>query len=96
MPYEVLEKKIAQIPEQYRQELEDFVDFLISRSRAPQNGLDVATEELDNGDCDTYSSFDDFYSDTNIEHLERLKKLDDEGGLHFTEHSLEELDGMAK
>ncbi len=31
---------------------------------------------------------DDFYSEANIRHLEELKKLDDEGKLHFVKHEL--------
>ncbi len=39
---------------------------------------------------------DSFYCPANIRHLEQLKKLDDEGKLHFSEHSLEEIDRMAE
>ena len=35
---------------------------------------------------------DSFY----CHYLEQLKKLDDEGKLHFSEHSLEEIDRMAE
>lgn len=74
MPYEILEKKIAQIPSQYQQELMDFVDFLLMRSktktktenRTEKNGLDRAIDELKNGDYETYASFDDFMSE--VEH----------------------------
>lgn len=37
-----------------------------------------------------------FYCPANIHYLEQLKKLDDESKLHFSEHSLEEIDGMAE
>jgi hypothetical protein len=50
MPYEVLEKKIAQIPAQYQQELLDFIDFLLTRPETPKNGLDLAIEEEARGD----------------------------------------------
>ena len=63
MFYDVLKKKIALIPEQYHQEFMDFVDFLLSRSATPQNGLDIAIVELKTGDYDTYSSFDDFLAE---------------------------------
>lgn len=66
MPFEVLEKKIAQIPAQYQQELMDFIDFLLTKPETPKNGLDLAIEELKNGEYDTYSSFDDFLSE--VEH----------------------------
>ncbi len=66
MSYDVLEKKIALIPEQYQQELMDFVDFLLSRPATPQNGLDIAIAELNRGDYDTYSNFDDFLAE--VEH----------------------------
>lgn len=66
MPYEVLEKKISQIPAQYQQELLDFVDFLLARSKTDKNGLDVAIEELNNGDYETYDNFDDFMNE--VEH----------------------------
>ena len=39
---------------------------------------------------------DGFYNEANIKHLIELKKLDDEGKLHFVEKSLEELEKMAK
>ncbi|MBQ2528647.1 MAG: DUF2281 domain-containing protein [Treponema sp.] len=66
MPFEVLEKKIAQIPAQYQQELMDFIDFLLTKPETPKNGLDQAIEELENGEYDTYSNFDDFLSE--VEH----------------------------
>ena len=34
------------------------------------------------------SDDDGFYSEANIRHLEELKRLDDEGKLHFTKHEL--------
>lgn len=66
MPYEILEKKIAQIPSQYQQELMDFVDFLLTRPKIEKNGLDIAIDELKNGDYETYASFDDFMNE--VEH----------------------------
>lgn len=66
MPYAVLEKKIAQIPAQYQQELLDFIDFLLSRPETPKNGLDEAIAELDRGDYETYDNFDDFLAE--VEH----------------------------
>lgn len=39
---------------------------------------------------------DDFYNEENIRHLEELKRLDDEGKLHFVEKTMEELEAMAK
>lgn len=39
---------------------------------------------------------DGFYNEANIKHLIELKKLDDEGKLHFVEKSLKELKEMAK
>lgn len=70
MPYEILEKKIAQIPTQYQQELMDFVDFLLTRPKTEvkteKNGLDRAIDELRNGDYETYASFDDFMNE--VEH----------------------------
>ena len=50
MPFEVLEKKIAQIPAQYQQELMDFIDFLLTKPETSKNGLDQAIEELENGE----------------------------------------------
>lgn len=39
---------------------------------------------------------DDFYSPSNIRHLEKLKKLDDEGKLNFVTKTFEELEAMGK
>lgn len=39
---------------------------------------------------------DDFYSEANIRHLEELKRLDDEGKLHFISKTMEELKAMEK
>jgi len=39
---------------------------------------------------------DDFFSDENIRHLKEIKRLDEEGKLHFVEKSLDELKDMAK
>ena len=79
MPYAAtLERKIALIPIQYQQELMDFVDFLLARSQTPQNGLDVAIAELENGEYDTYSSFDDFMPQN--DRAERVESLF--GSLH--------------
>ncbi|NLC93503.1 MAG: type II toxin-antitoxin system RelB/DinJ family antitoxin [Treponema sp.] len=39
---------------------------------------------------------DGFNSKANISYLEKIKKLDDEGKLKFVEHTLEEIDRMAK
>ncbi len=39
---------------------------------------------------------DDFYNEENIRHLEELKRLDDEGKLHFVTKTMEELEAMAK
>lgn len=39
---------------------------------------------------------DGFYNEANIKHLIELKKLDDEGKLHYVEKSLDELMEMAK
>lgn len=39
---------------------------------------------------------DDFYNEENIRHLEELKRLDDEGKLHFVKKTMEELETMAK
>lgn len=37
---------------------------------------------------------DDFYSEANLRHLEELKRLDDEGQLHFVTKTWEELKAM--
>ena len=63
MPYALFEKKISLIPIQYQQELMDFIDFLLTRPQTPRNGLDIAIAELQNGEYDTYSSFDDFMAE---------------------------------
>ncbi|WP_296321093.1 hypothetical protein [Treponema sp. UBA3813] len=39
---------------------------------------------------------DDFYNEENIRHLEELKRLDDEGKLHFVKKTMEELEAMAR
>ena len=39
---------------------------------------------------------DEFYSEENIQHLRELKRLDDEGKLHFVTKTLEELETMEK
>ena len=39
---------------------------------------------------------DDFYNEANIRHLEELKRLDDEGKLHFVSKTWEELKAMEK
>ena len=44
----------------------DFIDFLLTKPETPKNGLDQAIEELENGEYDTYSNFDDFLSE--VEH----------------------------
>ena len=44
----------------------DFIDFLHTKPETPKNGLDQAIEELENGEYDTYSNFDDFLSE--VEH----------------------------
>ena len=66
MSYAELEAKIARIPPEYHQELIDFIDFLIERPRVPQNGLDLAIAELENGEYETYSDFDEFLKE--VEH----------------------------
>ncbi|WP_187115322.1 DUF2281 domain-containing protein [Treponema pectinovorum] len=60
MPYDTLEKKIELLPAQYQQEVIDFIDFLLTRPHPAKKSIDVAIEELKNGEYDTYSSFDDF------------------------------------
>ncbi len=67
MSYEVLEKKISQIPAQYQQELLDFVDFLLTRPRTTKNGLDIAIDELEQGDYETYDNFGDFMNEVENE-----------------------------
>ena len=69
MPYALLERKIALISPQYQQELMDFVDFLLTRQQTPQTGLDAAIAELENGEYDTYSSFDDFMAEDELDIL---------------------------
>ena len=66
MSYAELEAKIAKIPPEYHQELIDFIDFLIERPRASQNGLDMAIAELENGEYETYADFDEFLKE--VEH----------------------------
>lgn len=39
---------------------------------------------------------DDFYSEENIRYLKELKRLDDEGKLHFVTKTMEELEEMAR
>ncbi len=39
---------------------------------------------------------DDFYNEANIRHLEELKRLDDEGKLHFISKTMEELEAMER
>ncbi len=63
MPFEVLEKKIAQIPAQYQQELMDFIDFLLTKPETPKNGLDLAIEEEARGDVYYYDTVDDMMAD---------------------------------
>jgi hypothetical protein len=63
MPFEVLEKKIAQIPAQYQQELMDFIDFLLTKPETPINGLDLAIEEEARGDVYYYDTVDDMMAD---------------------------------
>lgn len=67
MSYEILEKKISQIPAQYQQELLDFVDFLLTRPRTTKNGLDIAIDELEKGDYETYDNFGDFMNEVENE-----------------------------
>ncbi len=63
MPFEVLEKKIAQIPAQYQQELMDFIDFLLTKPETPINGLDLAIEEEARGDVYYYDTVDDMMAE---------------------------------
>ena len=44
----------------------NFIDFLIERPRVSQNGLDLAIAELENGEYETYSDFDEFLKE--VEH----------------------------
>lgn len=63
MSYALLEKKIARVPEIYQQELEDFVDFLLSRPETDKNGLDEAIEEEKRGEVFYYDTVEDLLAD---------------------------------
>ncbi|MBP3708927.1 MAG: type II toxin-antitoxin system RelB/DinJ family antitoxin [Treponema sp.] len=53
-----------------------FVKTVIKEEKIP---FELSAKKIDN---------DDFYNETNIKHLEELKRLDDAGKLKFTQHEL--------
>ncbi|WP_307770696.1 hypothetical protein [Treponema sp.] len=62
MPYAVVEEKLKTIPEKYMEEVSEFLDFLLFKSKeeSTKNGLDEAIEEVERGDVETFKSFADF------------------------------------
>ncbi len=62
MPYAAVAEKLKSVPDCYMEEVSEFIDFLLFRSReeAPKNGLDEAIAEVERGEVEVYHSFDDF------------------------------------
>ena len=68
MPYAAVAEKLKSVPEQYLNEIEDFIDFVSYKAtRAEEmNGLDIAIKEMENGEYDTYNNFDELLAE--VEH----------------------------
>ncbi len=64
MPYSVVAEKLKSVPEYYMDEVSEFLDFLLFRTREEKakNGLDKAIAEVEQGDVEVFNSFDDFKS----------------------------------
>ena len=56
MPLTKLEEKLKTLPETCFQELYDFMEFL--EYKLQKNGLDTAIAELEQGEYETYDSFE--------------------------------------
>ena len=62
MSYTVVTEKLRTLPESYMEEVSDFLDFLLFKSKGLplKNGLDKAIEEVERGEVEVFSSFDEF------------------------------------
>ena len=62
MPYAVVAEKLKTIPESYMDEVSEFLDFLLFKTReeASKNGLDEAIAEVERGEVEVFNSFDEF------------------------------------
>ena len=62
MSYTAVAEKLKSVPDSYMEEVSDFIDFLLYKSReeSPKNGLDEAIAEVERGEVEIFNSFDDF------------------------------------
>lgn len=61
MSYAVVVEKLKTVPEYYMQEVSEFIDFLLFKSKkTSKNGLDEAISEVERGEVEIFKSFDDF------------------------------------
>ena len=61
MSYAVVAEKLKTVPEYYMQEVSEFIDFLLLKSKkTSKNGLDEAISEVERGEVEIFKSFDDF------------------------------------
>ena len=62
MPYAIVAEKLKAIPESYMDEVSEFLDFLLFKTReeSSKNGLDEAIAEVERGEVEVFNSFDEF------------------------------------
>ena len=62
MPYAVVAEKLKTVPDYYMDEVSEFIDFILfkSKEKKSKNGLDEAIEEVERGEVEVFSSFEDF------------------------------------
>ncbi len=62
MPYAGVAEKLKTVPDYYMEEVSDFIDFILFKSReeTSKNGLDKAIEEVERGEVEVFNSFEDF------------------------------------
>lgn len=63
MPYAVVAEKLKAVPECYLDEVSEFLDFLLYKTKKEENGLDKAITEVKHGNVDYYNTFDDMIAD---------------------------------
>ena len=62
MPYAVVAEKLKTVPDYYMDEVSDFIDFILFKSKeeTSKNGLDKAIAEVERGEVEVFKTFDDF------------------------------------
>ncbi|MFC2602422.1 MAG: hypothetical protein ACFNX0_00755 [Treponema sp.] len=62
MPYTVVAEKLKLVPDCYMEEVSDFIDFILfkSKEKTSKNGLDEAIAEVERGEVEVFNSFEDF------------------------------------